>query len=289
MKGIFSALLTSFDENGEINEEGLRELVRYNIDKSKVDGLYVGGSTGENFMISTEEKKEIFRIVKDEAKDSVKLIAQVGSINLSESVELGKYATELGYNALSAVTPFYYKFTFEEISEYYNTIIDETGNDMIVYSIPVLTGTTITLNQWEKLFENKKIIGIKYTSGDMYTLERLRNRFPNHLLYSGFDECLLSASVLKVDGAIGSTYNLTAPLAKEIFSSAQSGNVDEAFKTQNKLNGFIEDVIENGIYQTLKLILQLEGVNAGICKKPFVTLNDEKVKKANEIYKKYFN
>lgn len=58
LKGIFSALLVSFNADGSINEKGLREIVRYNIDKMKVDGLYVGGSTGENFMLSTEEKKK---------------------------------------------------------------------------------------------------------------------------------------------------------------------------------------------------------------------------------------
>ena len=134
MKGIYSALLVSFDKEGNINEKGLRQIIRHNIDKNKVDGLYVGGSTGENFMLSTEEKKEIFRIAKDEAKDSVKLIAQVGSINVKESVELAKYATELGYDSLSAVTPFYYKFDFNEIKDYYNTIINSVDNKMIIYS-----------------------------------------------------------------------------------------------------------------------------------------------------------
>ena len=80
LKGIFSALLVSFNKDGSINEKGLRQIIRYNIDKMKVDGLYVGGSTGENFMLSTAEKKEIFRIAKDEAKDQVALIAQVALI-----------------------------------------------------------------------------------------------------------------------------------------------------------------------------------------------------------------
>lgn len=72
LKGIFSALLVSFNEDGSINEKGLREIIRYNIDKMKIDGLYVGGSTGENFMLSTEEKKQIFRIAKDEAKTKLR-------------------------------------------------------------------------------------------------------------------------------------------------------------------------------------------------------------------------
>lgn len=289
MKGIFSALLTSFDENGKINEKGVRELVRHNIDTMKVDGLYVGGSTGETFLMSTEEKKRVFEIVKDEAKDDIKLIAQVGSINLSESIELGQFATKLGYNALSAVTPFYYKFTFEEIKTYYNEIIQHTGNDMIVYSIPVLTGTSMSVEQFEQLFENEKIIGIKYTSGDMYMLERLRNKFPNHLLYNGFDECLISASVLNVDGAIGSTFNVTAPLAKEVLALVKEGKIQEALKVQSKMNGFIEEIIDNGLYQTIKQILTIQGVDAGYCKKPFTKLTPKGIERAKEINNKYFN
>ena len=77
MKGIYSALLVSFDKEGNINEKGLRQIIRHNIDNCKVDGLYVGGSTGENFMLSTDEKKEIFKIAKDEVKDQVKLILEL--------------------------------------------------------------------------------------------------------------------------------------------------------------------------------------------------------------------
>lgn len=68
LKGIFSALLVSFNEDGTINEKGLRQIIRHNIDKMKVDGLYVGGSTGENFMLSTEEKKKSSALQKMKQK-----------------------------------------------------------------------------------------------------------------------------------------------------------------------------------------------------------------------------
>jgi len=176
MKGIYSALMVPYNEDGSINEKGLREIIRYNIDKMKVDGLYVGGSTGENFMISTEEKKKVFEITIDEAKDTVNLIAQVGSTNLYEAVDLAKYVTNLGYKCLSAVTPFYYKFDFSEIKDYYKTIVRETGNYMVIYSIPFLTGVNMSLSQFGELFENEKIIGVKFTAGDFYFLERVRKR-----------------------------------------------------------------------------------------------------------------
>ncbi|QLB21420.1 N-acetylneuraminate lyase [Vespertiliibacter pulmonis] len=275
LKGIFSALLVSFDENGKINEAGLRQIVRYNIDKMKIDGLYVGGSTGENFMLSTEEKKEIFRIVKDEVKDQVALIAQVGSVNLQEAVELGKYATGLGYDCLSAVTPFYYKFSFSEIKNFYETIIRETGSPMIVYSIPFLTGVNIGVNQFAELFANPKIIGVKFTAGDFYLLERLRKAFPSHLIYAGFDEMLLPATVLGIDGAIGSTFNVNGLRARQIFELTQRGKITEALAIQHVTNDLIEAIISNGLYQTIKGLLEEEGVQAGCCREPMTkSLNE---------------
>ena len=288
MKGIYSALMVPYNEDGSINEKGLREVVRYNIDKMKVDGLYVGGSTGENFMISTEEKKRVFEIAIDEAKDAVNLIAQVGSINLNEAVELGKYVTKLGYKCLSAVTPFYYKFDFSEIKDYYETIVRETGNYMIIYSIPFLTGVNMSLSQFGELFENKKIIGVKFTAGDFYLLERVRKAFPDKLIFAGFDEMLLPATVLGVDGAIGSTYNVNGIRAKQIFELAKNSKVAEALEIQHTTNDLIEGILSNGLYQTIKEILKLEGVDAGYCRKHMKRISKEQVEFAKELHERFF-
>ena len=289
MKGIYSALLTSFDREGNINEKGIREIVRYNIDKMKVDGLYVGGSTGENFMLSTDEKKEIFRIVKDEAKDKVKLIAQVGSINLKESIELGKFSTELGYDSLSAVTPFYYKFSFDETKDYYDTIIRECKNKMIIYSIPALTGVNMSIENFKELFKNEDIIGVKFTAPDFYLLERIRKEFSDKLIFSGFDEMLLSALVLGVDGAIGSTFNVNGIRTREIFELVKDNKIKEAREVQHITNDLITDILNNGLYQTIKLILEEFGVEAGECKRPFKEATQEMKKRAKDIFLKYFS
>ena len=284
LKGIFSALLVSFNEDGSINEKGLRQIIRYNIDKMKVDGLYVGGSTGENFMLSTAEKKEIFRI----AKDAVALIAQVGSVNLKEAVELGKYATELGYDSLSAVTPFYYKFTFPEIKHYYNTIIDETGNNMIVYSIPFLTGVNMGIEQFGELYKNPKVLGVKFTAGDFYLLERLKKAYPNHLIWAGFDEMMLPAASLGVDGAIGSTFNVNGVRARQIFELAKAGKIKEALEIQHVTNDLIEGILANGLYLTIKELLKLDGVEAGYCREPMTAkATPEQLAKAKELKAKF--
>lgn len=289
LKGLYSALIVPFFEDGKINETGLRKIVRHNIDKMKVDGLYVGGSTGENFLLSKQEKIKIFEIAKDEAKSDIKLIAQIGCNNLYEVIELGNIVTDLGYDAVSAVTPFYYKFGFEEIFNYYKEITDNVKNDLIIYSIPFLTGVSMGIEEFRRLYEIKNIVGVKYTAADFYLLERIRKQFPEHLIFSGFDEMLLPAVANNVDGAIGSTYNVNGLRSREIFNLVKENKLTEALNVQNVTNDFISDVLENGIYGTLKYILQKETNSDELfySRKPMKQISEEGLKVAEEIYQKY--
>ncbi|MCD3296517.1 dihydrodipicolinate synthase family protein, partial [Clostridium botulinum] len=157
----------------------------------------------------------------------------------------------------------------------------------IIYSIPFLTGVNITLNQFGELFKNEKIIGVKFTQGDFYLLERLRKAFPDKLIFSGFDEMLLPAVISGVDGAIGSTYNVNGKRAKEIFRLGQEGKVKEAYEVQHVTNDLIEGILSNGLYQTIKEILKVKGVDAGYCRQPMKSLTEEKIKFARELAEKF--
>lgn len=212
----------------------------------------------------------------------------MGSVNLHEAVELGKYATELGYDCLSAVTPFYYKFSFAEIKHYYDTIIAETGNNMIVYSIPFLTGVNIGVEQFGELYKNPKVIGVKFTAGDFYLLERLKKAYPDHLVWAGFDEMMLPAVALGVDGAIGSTFNVNGLRARQIFELTQAGKLAEAREIQHVTNDLIEGILANGLYLTIKELLKLEGVDAGYCREPMTAkATDQQISVAKELKMKY--
>ncbi|MFD1472318.1 N-acetylneuraminate lyase [Companilactobacillus mishanensis] len=288
MKKLYSALMTAFNEDGSVNEAGIREMVRYNIDVNKVDGLYVGGSTGENFNMSHDQKVQVFKTAIDEAGDAIDLIAQVGSLDLNESKELAKLVTDLGYPKISAVTPFYYNYTFEQIKNYYNEIVKDVDNKLVIYSIPVLTGVSLSIDQFAELFENPKIIGIKYTNADFFLLERVRNRFPDKLILSGFDEMLLPALALNVDGAIGSTYNLNAKRAKAEMVAFDEGDIDKARELQKVSNDAISALIANDIYPSLKLVFEEMGVHAGVTKAPMSKPTPEMIAGAKKIYNDYF-
>ena len=130
-EGIFPALLTPFDKDGRINEKELARLVSYNVKKG-VKGFYVTGSTGEAFLLSTEERKQAMSVIKDAAEGAT-LIAHIGSLNEREAIELGKHAYALGYDAVSSVAPYYYKFSFDEIRGYYSRLADASSLPMLVY------------------------------------------------------------------------------------------------------------------------------------------------------------
>lgn len=99
---------------------------------------------------------------------------------------------------------------------------------------------------------------------------------------------LLPAVALGVDGAIGSTYNVNGIRARQIFDLVREGKLEEANEIQNVTNDFISDVINNGIYNTLKLILQERGIDAGYCREPFKAYTKEQIEKSKEISNKYF-
>ncbi|WP_192483413.1 MULTISPECIES: N-acetylneuraminate lyase [Cysteiniphilum] len=288
MKGIFSALMVAFDEHGNIDEAGLREIIRFNIDVQKVDGLYVGGSTGENFMLSTADKKKVFSITKSEAKSQVTLIAQVGSPNLQEAIELGQYATELGYDAISAVTPFYYKFDFTEVKDYYQSIAHAVNNKLVIYTIPMLTGVNMSLEQFAELFAIKNVIGVKFTAADLFLLERLREKFSDKIIYSGFDELLLPSAAIGIDGAIGSTYNINSARARGILEAVDNDQLAQARKLQNECNDIISALLKESFFQSLKAMLTLHDVNAGICKKPFKAISDKRLNELKALKAQYF-
>lgn len=286
-KGLYAALLVPFDEHGEVKEDGLKQIAKNAIETEGLDGLYVNGSSGENFLLSKEQKKQVFKVAKEAVNDDVTMIAQVGSLDLNEAIELGKYATELGYDAISAVTPFYYPFTFEEIKDYYFELIEETQNNLIIYAIPDLTGVNISIEQFAELFNHEQVIGVKYTAPNFFLLERIRKAFPDKLILSGFDEMLVQAAISGVDGAIGSTYNVNGKRARQIFEKAQSGQIDEAYQIQHDTNDIIETVLSMGIYSTLKEILTTRGIDGGLPKRPFKPFNEENRSKLEKLIKDY--
>ena len=116
--GMYAALLTAFNKDGSINFEATGMLAERNIQKG-LTGMYVAGSSGEAMMMSEEERVSLLEYVSRLNKGRVTLIAHVGSTSTDAAIRMAKRAAELGYDAVSAVAPYYYSFSGEAIRGYY--------------------------------------------------------------------------------------------------------------------------------------------------------------------------
>ncbi len=266
-KGIFTALLTPFDKNNKINDRVLEELIRYNVNKG-VQGFYVCGSTGEAFLLSTEERKHIMEVVKSCAPDKT-LIAHIGSVNEAEALELGVHANKLGYDLVSSVAPYYYKFTFDEIKNYYCRLADASELPMLVYHIPAFSGVSMGISEMSNFLSDDRFAGIKYTSNDFFTMEQCKSAFPDKIVYNGYDEMCLAGLSMGADGAIGSTYNFMADKFVKITELFASGKMEEARKVQQEANRIITALCKVGVMIAEKEVMNQLGMDFGICRHPF--------------------
>lgn len=266
-KGIFTALLTPFNKNNKVNEKELEKLVQFNLEKG-VKGFYVGGSTAEAFLLSTDERKQIMDVVKSTAPDTT-LIAHIGSINELEATELALHAKKTGYDVVSSVAPFYYKFTFKEIKNYYFRLADAAQLPMLVYHFPAFSGVNMGINEMGQFLSDDKFLGIKYTSNDFFTMEQCKSNFPQKIVYNGFDEMFLAGLSMGADGGIGSTYNFMADKFVKIKSLFEACKIVEAQELQKEVNKIIAVLCKIGVMQAEKEVLNQLGFDFGICRHPF--------------------
>ena len=124
-------------------------------------------------------------------------------------------------------------------------------------------------------FENEKFIGIKHTSGDMFTLNQFKTLDREIVVYNGFDETLLAGLSMGADGAIGSTYNFMGKKFKKIMNYFNSGEIETAKALQNEANEIICEMIKYGVFQSEKAILTEMGIDMGQCRPPFLPISDE--------------
>ncbi|MBR3392999.1 MAG: N-acetylneuraminate lyase [Firmicutes bacterium] len=275
-EGIYPALLTPFTKEGRINRTSLERLVQHEMDLG-ADGFYVCGSTGEAFLMSKEERREVMEIVRNAAPGK-KLIAQIGSLNVRDAEYLARSAADLGYDAISSVAPFYYKFTFDEIRDYYFHLAQTAAIPVLVYYIPGSSGVTMGAGQLGEFLQDEHFVGIKFTSNDFFLMEQLKKAFPDKVVLNGFDEMFLSGLAMGADGGIGSTYNFMADRFVQMRQLMKEGRVSDARGIQNRVNEIIAILLKIGVIAGCKEILNQQGFDLGECLPPFAPLSDEQKK-----------
>jgi len=280
---LHAALVTPCDRDEAVSHRCIGRVVEF-VKQQGIDGLYVGGSTGEGLLQSVDERLAIFETVAEAAGASAK-IGHVGAIATRDAQRLAKGCASLGYDAVSAIPPIYFPHRKDAVFGYYQDIVQAaTGTPLIIYNIPAMSGVSFSLDDLARLLDLPGVIGIKQTSIDMYQMEQLRRAFPTALLLNGYDEVFTAGVVSGANGGIGSTYNIMGRNYLDLLVHLATGDVAAAARVQSKCNAVIDELVRVSVFPGLKYLLYRLGViDTPVCRKPLATLSSSTCGRLEEI------
>ncbi|WP_352415999.1 dihydrodipicolinate synthase family protein [Oscillibacter ruminantium] len=282
-KRIWSALITPTNADESVNYHALEQVVDAQI-ADGVEGFYCCGSSGEGLLLTLDERKQVLEHVLKAADGRVPVMSHVGTIRTKDVIDLAQHAMSAGALAVSMIPPYYYKFSMDDIMGYYEDVIRAVPNvPAIVYNIPQFTGVEFSKDNAGRLLGNENIVGIKHTSTNLYSLERIGQAFPGKALINGFDEQLLGALSMGSCATIGTTVNLFAPLFHKVRDAFDRGDIAEAYRWQHAINLRVEATVKLGIFNAMKYGWTLRGIDCGFCRAPFRPLDDAARKTMQEL------
>ena len=281
-KGIFPAFYACYDSTGSVSTEATKKYVEYLIKKG-VDGLYVGGSSGECIYLSVEERKQTLEAVMEVAKGRIAIIAHVACNNTDDSCELARHAESLGVDAIAAIPPIYFKLPERAIAKYWNDISDAAPNtDFVIYNIPQLAGVSLTLSLFDEMLKNPRVIGVKNSSMPIQDIQMFKRQAAINkkeiVVFNGPDEQFVGGRLIGADGGIGGTYGVMPELFVKLNKLLEAGDFENAGKLQNDIDEVIYTMCSaNGnMYAVAKAaLIELASLRLGGVRAPLLNLSEE--------------
>ncbi|MCX6906036.1 MAG: dihydrodipicolinate synthase family protein, partial [Verrucomicrobia bacterium] len=238
IQGILTPNLVPFAEDGRINEEELRRMINWLIEKG-VSGLYPNGSTGEFIRLSFEERKRVIRIVAEENRSRLPILAGAAESNLPMILEACQTYADLGCAAVSVTGPYYYKVSQESIEHFFRELARRSPIDILLYNIPQFSNE-ISLPVLTRLaLDCPRIVGVKDSSRDfprfLCTLQEVKPQRPDFTCLIGCEEMLFPALLMGADGATLATAGVVPEVLMKLYHEFLAGNWEEAKRIQFSL------------------------------------------------------
>jgi 4-hydroxy-tetrahydrodipicolinate synthase len=281
--GVMPALVTPFTKDGDLIEDGFKEIIDYTIKKG-VTGVVPAGTTGEFVYMRTEERKKLLRLTVEHVNGRVPVIAGTGQNSTKATILLTKYAADVGCDAALVISPFYLRPSDKGYYEHYEAVAQKGGLPIILYNIPQCTLGVLNSPLVEDLAEIDNIVGIKDSGGVLgHTVEliqKLKGKMP---VIIGHDECVLSAVAAGASAAILASANVIPHIWLDIIKKVKSGDIEGAMKLQHSAQTFARIVTRNGGAPPVKAALKMIGINAGKSRMPLDTGGTLSVELKDEI------
>lgn len=287
-RGIFPAFYACYDDQGEISAERTRQLAVFLMEKG-VNGLYVGGSSGECIYQSVAERKIALENVMRAVGGKLTIIAHVACNNTRDSQELAAHAQSLNVDAIASIPPIYFHLPPHGIASYWNDISAAAPDtDFFIYNIPQLAGVALTPDLLKEMLKNPRVVGVKNSSLPTMDIQQWKDLGrEDFTVFNGPDEQLIAGLAIGADGGIGGTYGVMPELFIRIYELVQQGRIPEAKVIQNYACRTIYKMCSahGSMYAVIKAVLARKGVNCGGVRSPLSNLIPEDSMIVDEVEK----
>ena len=285
-KGSGVAIVTPFNEEG-IDFIKLEELLEWHIGEN-TDAIIVCGTTGEASTMTTEEQKEAIRFTVEKVNKRIPVIAGTGSNNTAYSIELSKYAEEVGANGLLIVTPYYNKTTQEGLISHYETIASQVNIPIIIYNVPGRTGLNILPETIARLSKHPNIKGVKEASGNIAQVAEIARLVPNDFyIYSGNDDMIVPLLSLGGHGVISVVANILPRDTHNMVEYFLNGDLKAAKDLQLQMKPLIDALFIEVNPIPVREAMNILGMAVGNCRLPLIPMNGKNREKLIKEIKNY--
>jgi len=286
LEGSFVATITPF-KNGKINEEKLRELVRFQFENG-TDGIVPCGTTGESPALADEEKARVIEIVVDESRGKGMVVAGTGTNNTEKTIVATRRAKELGADAALVLTPYYNKPSQEGLFRHFEAILKAVDLPIVIYIVPGRTSVNMMPETVQRLAEFDNIVAVKEASGDLVQATEIINRCGDKIkVLSGDDPLFAPMLAIGGHGIVSVTANILPAQVKAIYQAFKANDNLKVMALHQEMMSINRALFFETNPGPVKTAMNMLGKNVGDLRLPLAAMSDENAEKLRAVLQTY--
>lgn len=270
--GVYTALVTPFDQNGRVDFARLQELVEFNIGGG-VAGIVPVGTTGESPTLRTEEHLEVIRTVTETAAGRCKIIAGTGANSTAEAVELTEAVQAFGVDGTLQVTPYYNKPNNSGLLQHFSAVAD-IGIPVVLYNVPGRSAREIPLEVVVELAGHEHIVSIKEAGGSVERVTAIRAGCELEVI-SGDDALTLPMIREGACGVISVASNVIPAEMTALVSAALAGDFETAQELHDRYLQLFDDLFIDTSPIPVKAAMAMMGMIEEVYRLPLCSTTDD--------------
>ncbi len=265
-EGIAPAMLTAFDGNGKVNEDVMQDIVDFCYN-SGCKSIFNVSSVGEFVHMETDEACNLMSVVKKAVRGRAPVLAGVTASHIEKSIELAKYAREIGCDAIVCSPPYYYTVTQEIIERHYEMLAEAVPDmPIVMYNIPLFS-TPLSYDLVKRVSQILNVVAMKDSSGSMVDLthfmDKVRLVGSDINVLAGREEIVFPATMIGGKGAMVGTANIFPEILVKIYNATLSGDFDTARSLQYSICLAIRTMFSVPFPLGFKAAMEVRGFKMG--------------------------